>query len=146
MKKFAGVYKRKNLLYMRSNSRTTDWIVIGTGPVIVEPHEVPPDVLGRHILELLKKSEWDIPPPPDPNSVIKPLLEAAGVKSWSAFQRGALYCGIILDEKGLEIRPYENNGRGGFVPLPESEIISIPPTSSPREIGEALLKAISKSR
>jgi len=146
IKKLAAVYKRKDCLYMRSKSCSSVGIIIETGYPIVEPHDAPPEYLGKDILKLLQQSEWNIPHPADPNSVAKPLLEAAGVKSWSTFQRGVLYCGVISDESVLKFRPYENKGRGGFVPMPDDKIIDIPSTSSAQEIGEALLQAISMSK
>lgn len=148
IKQLVAVYKRKDCLYLRSESRTSVGIIIETGYPIVEPHDAPPERLGKDILKLLKQSEWNIPHPADPNegSVTKPLLEAAGVKSWSTFQKGALYCGIISDKSELKFRPYENKGRGGFVPMPDNKIIAIPSSSSAQEIGEALLKTIEKCK
>jgi hypothetical protein len=75
--------------------------------------------LGGAVRSALDRSRTDIPHPTSWTGLLDPLLELAGVKSWSTFAKSAL-CAEVEEEGGLaSVVPTDNLGAsGGFQPDP----------------------------
>ena len=145
----AALYKRREMLIVEPTSTTTAGVGIGTAPIETFPDEISSELLGEAVLRALEAARTGVPHPgPDEWAAIaKPLYEAAGVKSWGAFVKGAVYCHVTRDDANLYIEPSRNLGaRGGFQPIPGQDGIEIPALSSAEEIGNAVREALSISR
>jgi hypothetical protein len=99
-----------------------------------------PGALGNRLDEVLEASRQGLEYPADPESVEKPLLTSAGVKSWSTFVRNAQHCYVERDEGTLRIVPSVADS-GGFRGLKE-KTTTLPAGCSPEEVGRALLDAL----
>lgn len=146
--KSAAVYKRRQCLIVSPISRTITGVGIGTPPFEVLSEEVSLGVLGDAIARALESARSGLPHPgPNEWSIIaKPLYEAAGVKSWSAFVKGAIYCTVAKTGGCFVIEPSQNKGaRGGFQPIIGQSSLTIPLESSVEDIGLAVREALSIS-
>lgn len=82
----------------------------------------------------------DTPVPPSP------VLEAAGVKSWSTFHKGAKLISLSADSERITLTPNRNEGpREGFNPMAAAEL-SIPATATDDELGAAIERAFADCR
>lgn len=140
--KFATIYKRGAVLIIHPTSKTTAGVGIGTPPFLVVDADASPGIIGRELVQALQAGRSGIPHPVDWSNVGTPLLEAAKVRSWSAFVRGTLCCVVSDDGKDIGLIPTVNRGaRTGFEHLPDDEL-SVPSTAPPEQVGLAVRKAL----
>ncbi len=142
--KAASVYKRSDGWYFHADSTTTVGVGIGTPPNIKLRNDASDEALGRAVLEALAGSKEGVPhpTPKEGEKLFKPMLDLAGVKTWAAFAKNASSVDIRVDDQGLNIEPWKNEGaKMGFVPIPGVSVRT-PLASSASEIGVALKKAI----
>ncbi len=117
------------------------------GPsVTVDPFVQMPDTISdNELADAVRAALWRSRIIPDLNLREAPLptnpaLEAAGVKSLSAFHRGARLIAVSADGSLIRVIPTVNRGaRGGFEHL---EPVIISETASSAELGDALTRAL----
>ena len=98
--------------------------------------------LGSAVRAALEVAGKQVPHPSEWVGHAQPLYDSAGVKGWSAFVRGALFCTVDGEGGHLRFTPYANRGaREGFVPLDHDSIV-LPGSASSTEIGETVAQAI----
>jgi hypothetical protein len=143
--KTAHIYDYKGDWYFRPYAQTTAGVWIGMASVVKLHDTMPRSDAGRAALVALNESKESIPHPADwGNLDDDPLLQAAGVKSWTIFMRSAK-C-VTLDENNgrLKLMPQNNLGpKEGYVPIPK-EAIELPLNSPPQHIGIALEDALAR--
>lgn len=142
--KHATVYKRHNIVLFDAMSETTEGVWISCAPMVRLDGASSEHVLGETLLNVLGASTIGVPHPnqDDWKSLEVEWLIHAGVKTYSAFARGTVACGVDQHEGTIEFTPERNKGaKGGFVPILD-RVSAIPSTSSPQDIGAALVKAL----
>ena len=134
-------------------------VFIGTCAKLVSgPYVVTQDVLvdmadhsgiAAAIHNALENYSTDAEPPPrhkGPSPRVKFLCEAAGVKSWSAFMKGAKAVSLKLTSDGYVLQLSKNDGaRGGFTPISEGKTV-LPLSSTDEELGAAVVAALNASQ
>lgn len=114
---------------------------MATGPVFSLPSDASVEDLGLAVRKVLAASSSGVPHPQDWTAVSSPVLEAAGVRSWSTFERDALVCEIADEDEVLAFTPTRNLGAGKGYEHKNDQEVRIPSISSYAEIGSALLQA-----
>lgn len=146
--KTACVQKRKDKLFIYPMFSSEDYFFNGeqetycpSQPFKALEVTAPPAEIGRMILEILSLSSKDFPYMGNQpvESLYKPLLGLAGVKTWKEFKDYAVYIDVFDDGKHLDFTPFKPNGEE----IVES-IFQISNKSTPEQIGKAVLKALSK--
>jgi len=142
----AGIYLRSGKFFVYPYYRTTAGVLIASGPVTVLPDTAEAGELGRAILLSLQeyKNNLPHPQPSELDSLPEPILETAGVKSWSTFSKGALACLISSSQTELTFKPSRREGsRGAYLDSPELAIDLTLPTT-PEKAGIAAREALSR--
>lgn len=140
----ASITRRNRRIIIHPWSTTVSGLGIGTNPILVLEVNEDPEKIGEAIVEALAAVQVGLPHP-DPSEWAdqdKQFFEAAGVRSWSEFVRGAVASGIIAHEDRLEFLPKRNLGsRGGFQ---ESGLTSlkIPVDSDFSTIGKTAIESL----
>lgn len=139
----ASIIRRSNNIIIHPWSKAITGLGIGTPPIIVLDFNEEPQRIGEAILEALDAVQIGLPhPDPDDEVQDKSLYDAAGVKNWSQFVKGAASSQIIEHPTELEFSPWKNLGsRGGFQDV-GIESVMIPRDSDPVAIGKAALKSL----
>lgn len=142
----ATVNERDGVLFICPSSLTVDGIWIDTGPLFkIEPGSSK-HAIGEAILTALDASRVSVPQPSDWSSVTQPLLQAAGVKSWSTFMKRAKAVILRQDEIGLSLIPHKNLGpKEGFQAILEN-IATLRFPSSAQSIGNAVIDSLSRCK
>jgi hypothetical protein len=114
------------------------------GPVVKLEDNVGGAVLGAAVMRALEASRHDEPWPKQWTGRTKPLLDAAGVKSDSAFHKGLKSVRVDLQEGIVEILPTTSKVPGkGAEALPGQEIKI--PLADAEALGTAVLQALAIS-
>jgi hypothetical protein len=122
--KCATTYKRKGKIFFHSSSKTTAGVWIATGPFLSIEDSEQSSKKGNYIKEVLKSSEEGITHPNSWENLFEPILNLAGVKSWSTFAKSAISCSIELENDELQFIPNRNLGpREGYEPIHERTLI-----------------------
>jgi hypothetical protein len=100
--KHASVYQRGKRLIVHPYARTIDWIDVASEPCVAFPADVADATLGESVQAALSAWRVGIAPPTSWPQVLAPLLRAAGVRSWSAFARGARH--VAVGDDGVHLR------------------------------------------
>lgn len=120
-KRTVGVFLRADKLYIVTESQAESGVWLHEGPVSVLPATCSDDELAPVVREHLARSRGNLKV--DTRQTDNALPHAAGVKSWSAFQRSA-YAVSICRQKSLTITPYRREkGHCDFVPASTGEIV-----------------------
>ncbi|GAB4515238.1 MAG: hypothetical protein Tsb0020_33810 [Haliangiales bacterium] len=120
---------------------------VATSPYVRLPDSITDSALAAEVRVALSRShtipdiDWyATPQPPDP------VLEAAGVKTWSTFHKGAKAISLYVEESQLKLYPTINEGsRDGFGWLTDAEV-AIQSTATLDELGAALKQAFAACR
>jgi len=109
----AQVYLRGDKYFVATSSQTRDgfWMADGSVAVIGKGDAAG---LNRAVRFALQRSKGGIQAPKDWSAWKNPVLEAAGYKRFSAFEKGALLVGIDEKADRISFMPYENLGKEGF--------------------------------
>jgi hypothetical protein len=125
LSKLVTIYRCAGWLYVRASSRTTAGVWIGSGPV-AKINEAGADTsLGAALAEALDHSRLGVPHPSREAfaEIGKPLLETAGVKTWSAFERKAKCAQVVADPQGrLCVTTMMPNPGRGYLQGPSVEV------------------------
>lgn len=108
----ATVYKRGDRLIVNREDTTTEGIPLSTDDVIVLDDTASDATLGTAIVSVLSRARSGIKPvkPSDSHVRLEPLLEAAGVRSWTTFVRGLREASVFEDGGTILFRPSVNLG------------------------------------
>ena len=136
------MYVRRGSIYLTAKLQTEAGLWLQDGPCTRLPSDTSDDSLGRAVLERLAHSGQIIPHPtewgsPDEDNSI---LEAANIKRWNTFRKGARYVAIGLYGDEFILSPTENEGKDGFGYLPDE--LRLPATISPAELGQAVKRVL----
>lgn len=147
MTRSASVYQRLGAWIVGPYARMTSGLWVATDPFLSLPTSVGYPRLAREALAAISRSRTipyvnlrDTPLPlPDP------ILEAAGVKSWATFHKGAQLVSLTSDDDQIAVSPNINKGaREGFIPLPDDIVVSA--TVTVDALGEAIEQAFAACR
>jgi hypothetical protein len=143
--KSASVYLRKGAYFVHplASSQGGDPCLF-IGPVIKLEDDVDNALLGAAVLQALHGSRHDEPWPKQWKGLTRPLLDAAGVKSESAFHNGLKSVRVDLKEGIVEILPTTSKvpGNGAEALLGKEIKISL---SDAEALGTAVLQALAIS-
>ncbi|MDB5991268.1 MAG: hypothetical protein JWQ10_2671 [Herbaspirillum sp.] len=112
--KHATALLRKGKILVQGYSQATTGMWIAQGPVyVIDENET--SGLGIQVLAVLNASTIGVKQPSQDEwkKIQAPMLEAAGVKSWTTLAKGAKAVGIVCDEGGARMVPssgYEHKG------------------------------------
>jgi hypothetical protein len=137
------VYQRKGAILIHASSRTTDGVWILTGACVMLSADSDDATLGAAVRVRLAESHHGVPHPKVWKGIADPLLQAAAVKSWSAFVRGASFVSFHENPEGLSVHPMRNQGTDGFRPIKESVLAVASP--SDESIGAAVREGLRMS-
>jgi hypothetical protein len=108
--KRATVYRRKSKFLVHASCRTTAGVWILTPPCIALEQDCEDLILGQAVRTALGCSREGVPHPVAWAGLLTPLLDAAGVKSWSTFARSASCAEIEETDATIAIVPTRNLG------------------------------------
>ena len=135
-----GLYARSSKVFLHLMDRADTGLWIGSAQVRTFSEPVKAKEIGAAILELLPLSRA-VPHPASWKGLnpAKPLLDAAGVRSWSTFMKGSSSGSVCSEDGKLAVERSENSGSKGFTPLDSRTLDA---SVSPSELGHAALKAL----
>ena len=142
--RMAWIYRRRERLFLRPWSKTDEGMWREDGPCSVLPASASAEEVGATVESVLALSRQGVSHPSRSgwSEVTRPLLEAAGVKSWRAFAKLANSVGIERDESGLRLLPMGRDpDDGSNFPVKERER-QVPASASIPEIGRSVLEAL----
>lgn len=103
--------------------------------------------IGRAVLQALAGNREGIPHPATPDDfddLPQPVLEAAGVKTWTLFSRGALSLWIAEEDSTLVLIPTRKVGsKGTYLDVPDAQVTVGLPTTVDR-VGAAVREALAR--
>jgi len=142
----ASLFQLKDRYLVHPESRTTSGLWLAVPDYVTLSLNTSPNELGAALGRALDQSVDGVPHPKVWTGLSKPRLDAAGVRSESAFVRGACCVGVRRSEE-MVLKPSRNGGptgeQRGFTDLPELRLVlSGNPTES--ELGDALLNALAR--
>lgn len=108
--RMATVYSRRRKVYMHASSQTTDGVWILTEPIVSLDGRATDEEIGSAVQATLKQSRVGIPHPTNWTGLLAPLLNAAGVRSWSKFAETATCVCLELQDGKLVAIPTKNRG------------------------------------
>lgn len=139
--KAATAYKKANRVYLHASSKTSAGVWVASHPFIQVESSAPPAIMGQSLMEALNGSQDGVPHPTKWSELIAPLLEQAGVKSWTTFMRKAQCVNLETTVDGLKFIPTRNLGTSeGFEPMLD-KVIELPPSTTLEQIGVDLEEA-----
>lgn len=113
--KRADVYRRGTSILVHSLSETTEGVWIVSPPCVRLAEEDTDTELGEVVVAALGRSCVGLPHPTRWDGLLRPLLDAARVKTWRTFVNNAVSVGVEKLGEQLELVPTENLGaKGGF--------------------------------
>lgn len=117
-----SVFIRKGKVYLPTAAITSDGIIVGISPVeVVSIDET--DAVASAVERTLRRGQLKIPALTREELEASPTLEAAGVKKWSQFYRGAKQMGFMISKSGFEIFRLVPYRHGGYVVDEDSRVI-----------------------
>jgi len=137
-------YLRGNRVFTHASSKTTSGVWVLEPPASVA--EVSDQkLLGQQVMQALDASRAGIPHPTSWRGIFDPILQLAGVKSWSTFVKSARCVEIELEAERLAYLATENLGaEGGFNTIERMEVISA--LTDTQALGANLLAAFEESK
>ena len=143
VKQSAGAYRLPHRILIHGQARTVVGFWIDCQPYITLSINARELEIGKTLLYALSQSKTGVPDLTEFKGLMKPLIKAAGVRSYRRLLELAVYCGIGRTSESYTIDPTHNGGtRGddkGFGYLPERRIL-IPFDAMPEQLGSALLR------
>lgn len=138
-KRSALAFLRKGQVYVQRYLQTTAGLSIAHGPVRTSPMS-DPSAIGDDLRSVLTRPESTLPHPAQSEwgNVQRPMLDAAGVRSWKALAQGSFVVGIERDGDLISLIPSADYEKEGGRSLPD-RTVQAEITSS--ELGEKMLAA-----
>ena len=140
MARLVQVDKRDDQLFVIPYFRSVDGIYVQKEPI----HQIlasDVDNVGRTVLRALDEFETGLPTP-DWRMYRGPVYLPEKFKDWSHYLTGLVACHIEQHDDRTEVFPLKVI-RGSLVGV-EEESVSIPTPPEPRELGKAVLIALTK--
>src|SRR5664280_101765 len=123
--KRAIAYKRADEIFLHASSMTTAGVWIISLPVLTCNLNDRARLSG-YIAEALEGSKEGVSHPTSWKGLFDPVLELAGVKSWSAFAKPAKCVQIELESDQVRFTPTKNLGpKEGFQPIPRKTSVGL---------------------
>ena len=140
MARAASVYHRGGTLYAVPQGQTARDGHREIAPVRVVHQAESAVAVGEALLAALADSGVLVEPGPSQDAR-SPVEEAAGETSWKTFIRGTAACDLEQTDAGYVVSALEP-ARGGAFEFPKQATLSLPPASTPEELGRAVLGVI----
>jgi hypothetical protein len=137
-----SVYARHDGWYINAMSQTTTGLYISTPPYLREYANISSQGLGEAALLALSKCQFGVPHPTEWDHLLQPILDLAGVRTWTQFMRDVPSIDADYDEEEFVFRPTKNYGPKQEYGEATAKPIRIPKDSSPELIGEMMRAAI----
>ena len=114
-------YLRNGVVYVPTVVKLQTGAYVDVEPVAVTPVA---DTVGlrRAFLDAMARKNAIVPPPPKDKWPPPVLLKYAGVKTWSAFARGAATWSIEETDRNYQIGGYRDHPDGYWAPDPKQKI------------------------
>lgn len=138
----ANVYLQRGNFLLLPLSRLIDGGWVNDEPVHSYPLEVSDHELGIAITEAISQSRGGVPTPTNWKAVLAPLLAAAGVRSWSAFQRSAQACLVECLNEKITIVPTTNGGATTGYSFLRDDALTVLTRCPPEELGSAIRRTM----
>jgi hypothetical protein len=139
----ARVDRRRGQYFIQASSRTDVGLWIADGEVFTLPDTCSDEELGTTIRAALAQSRWHVPHPARDRleHVGSALLAAAGVKSHTAFAKGATSVGVEDEGDAVVVIPYhrEPGVRGSYAD--EANVFTID-SPTPAALGATVREAL----
>ncbi len=149
--RLANVDRRNGKLIVSSYSKPTGWLWFMNGWFEILDADTDSTALGQVIREALEHSEVGVPKPSREQTRAgfdKPILDALGLRSTSAYMRGARSVAVSEadgdDLSELDVTPKENRLRDGFVEIKEARQ-QLPRDATPAELAAAVRRALDRA-
>jgi hypothetical protein len=141
----ASVYLRKGAYFVHplASSQGGDPCLF-IGPVVKLKDGVDSTMLGAAVMQALQASRHDEPWPKQWKGLTKPLVDAAGVKTESAFNKGLKSVRVDLQGRIVDILPTTSKAPGRGAEGLTGKEIRIPLTDA-EALGTAVLQALTIS-
>ncbi|WP_211831189.1 hypothetical protein [Kistimonas asteriae] len=144
MNKLVLIYERKGSLFLGANQQTTAGVWLDAGPYFTCSSSDEEATIGSLCLQALEHSKSGVPHPKTHSGMTKPLLLAAGVKSYRTFIKGTKMCMLSASDK-YEITPCRNGGstgnEKGFHEIAEKTQY-LQQASNVSQLGKAVIQAL----
>lgn len=144
--KHVSVNRRGERFIVYPTSRTVHGVWIASDPCVAIGVDCSEAELGTVVLSALEASKSSVPHPTDWSRTPDPVLDAAGVKTWSEFDTDCISVDVEDPGDRFEFVPRENKGADeGSEEISEKTSSNEKP-STPELIGAALREAFSHAR
>lgn len=120
-RKLATVYRYRGALYVRASSRTSAGVWVDSGPVIRLSESADDQEIANALFEALGRSRDPVPHPARSEfaQLARPLLECAGARTWTQFEKSAACVEVAEDERGRrQVTLMTRGPQGGYLPQP----------------------------
>lgn len=134
---------RRGKIFLQGYSVTTDGAIVAYRKVFISVDE---DALslGEKTAQLILESTTGIPHPKKSEewaALQTPMLEAAGVKSWTTLAKGSKAIIIELIDARVQIEPSSGYGKESVVSHPECRVFS---SLDFEDLGQAVARAFAE--
>ena len=130
-------YLRNAIVYVPTVVKFQTGAYMDVDPVAVVP-VANTDSLRHALLDAMARKNAIVPPPPKDDWPPPVLLKYAGVKTWSAFARGAAVWGIQETDGNFHIAGYQTHRKGYWEEDPRQKT-SFPPGSIVHDVVERMI-------
>jgi len=147
MARGVAIHRRPDCLILCPISEAERGAGLLTEPVIRLSPGASPGELGCGVLELLPRCRTGLPMPRSQSQAVKPLLRAAGVRSWKQFATQTRYCDLAEVGEELEIVPTSAHRPGApwFAHIPD-ESVCVLKSATPDVLGLAIHGVLERCR
>ena len=141
------IYELADRLFVHPLALTDAGFWLAVSPARRLERDPAPDSLGGIVSELAQPREQRVPAPArtDYPTVLAPILDVAGVRSWTRLEREARLCEVARKVTELVVIPTESSEQKGFSRL-EMLAQAFPLAVSSTELGRAVLVGLTQSR
>ena len=137
----ASAYLYEGTLIVNANNRTYNNIGWNSDPISTIAYDSDKALIGQLIRSTVLASRWDAEHAESLGSD-NPVLQAAGVKSWTTMERKALLIHVELRDGTFTVIPNRATLRGegqGWIVLDDQ--ITLPEDCTDEELGDAAVRA-----
>lgn len=142
----AGILSRGDRIFVHPVFRATTGLSLTGSPVLVLNSSASDAELGDAVADALARNKVNVPPPASPEqekALLSPILQAAGLKSWTAFSKGALSLWVEHDDELTVLPLKKTSSRGAYLGEADSEL-RVPLPASSAQIGAAVREALTR--
>lgn len=140
----AAVYLLKDRILLHPYQTTPAGFGLAGEPYTTLPTDCDVIALGTAVRDILNLAGYIVPQPASSIGLSKPRLQAAGVKSEAAFQRGSKYVAVEHIDGTFRIEPTHNGGTAGaskgFTPINDAAVF-LAESATAGELGDAVKQA-----